>query len=101
MFVEILGINRDPTTFQSGLLPNPLSTLQKHSVLAQETSDASTIYQSWSYLLKCKTIYTSILSLVHQGKLPEAVKEIDNADGLVNEIPEFLKQTQVVVDLKV
>ncbi|PPQ67869.1 hypothetical protein CVT25_010308 [Psilocybe cyanescens] len=85
---------------KNGLVPTLLSTLEKHSALAQEASDATTVYQAWSYLVDCKTAYSSVLSLVQLGKLPEAVGASVETQQLVDGIPEYLKQTNAAMDLK-
>lgn len=69
--------------------------------MAQDASDATTIHQAWSYLVDCKTAYSSVLSSVQLGKLPEAVEASVEAQRLVDGIPDYLKQTSVAVDLKV
>ena len=45
--------------------------------------------------------YSSLVSLVSAGKLPEGVKESANMQELLDGLPESLKQTAVIEDMKV
>ena len=78
-----------------------MTTLTTHAALAQDTSDAEAIHEALSYLLECRNAYSSVVSLVSAGKLPEAVKESANVQQLLDGLPESLKQTTVAEDLKV
>ena len=78
-----------------------MNTLTVHAALAQDTSDAEVIHEAFSYLLQCRNAYSSATSLVSAGKLPEAVKECANVQKLLDNLPESLKQTTVIEDLKV
>ena len=78
-----------------------MTSLTVHAALAQDTSDAEAIHEALSYLLQCRNAYSSVMSLVSAGKLPEAVKESANIQQLLDGLPESLKQTAVIEDLKV
>ena len=78
-----------------------MTTLTVHAALAQDTSDAEAIHEALSYLLQCRNAYSFVVSLVSAGKLPEAVKESANMQQLLDGLPESLKQTAVIEDLKV
>lgn len=86
---------------QEGILPTLVNTLTVHAALAQDASDAEVIHEAFSYLLQCRNAYSSVVSLVSAGELPEAVKESANVQQLLDGLPESLKQTTVVEDLKV
>jgi centromere/kinetochore protein ZW10 len=72
-----------------------------HAALALDSSDAEAVHEALSYLLQCRNTYSSVVSLVSAGKLPEAVKESVNVQHLLDGLPESLKQTTVIEDLKV
>ena len=78
-----------------------MTSLSVHAALAQDTSDAEAIHEALSYLLQCRNAYSSLVSLVSAGKLPEAVNESVNMQQLLDGLPESLKQTAVIEDLKV
>ena len=78
-----------------------MTSLTVHAGLAQDTSDAEAIHEALSYLLQCRNAYSSVASLVSTGKLPEAVKQSANVQQLLDDLPESLKQTTVIGDLKV
>ena len=86
---------------QEGILPTLVTRLTVHAALAQDTSDAEVIHEALSYLLQCRNAYSSVVSLVSAGKLPEAVKESANVQQLLDSLPESLRQTAVIDDLKV
>ncbi|TEB33183.1 hypothetical protein FA13DRAFT_1730944 [Coprinellus micaceus] len=85
---------------KSGLIPRTLDTLQKHALLAQETSDASIAAESLAHLLKCRQHYTSVMSLVQFGKLPEAVAAAMTLGELVGSAPIALERAAIMKDLK-
>ena len=78
-----------------------MTSLTVHAALAQDTSDAEAIHEALSYLLQCRNAYSFVASLVSAGKLPEAVKESANMQQLLDGLPDSLKQTVVVEDVKV
>ena len=78
-----------------------MTSFTVHAALAQDTSDAKAIHEALSYLLQCRNSYSSVVSLVSAGKLPEAVNESANMQQLLNGLPESLKQTPVIEDVKV
>ena len=87
--------------FQTGLSPTLIKVLTKHSALAQNTSNAEVVYKAFSNLLSCRDAYTALTSLVQLGRLPEAVKAVEHLESLVAGVPDFLKHTQIIEDLKV
>lgn len=78
-----------------------MASLTVHAALAQDTSDAETIHEALSYLLQCRNAYSSVVSLVSAGNLPEAVNESANMQQLLDGLPDSLKKTAVVEDVKV
>jgi centromere/kinetochore protein ZW10 len=78
-----------------------VASLTVHAALAQDTSDAEAIHEALSYLLQCRNAYSSVVSLVSAGKLPEGVKESASMQQLLDGLPDSLKQTAVIEDLKV
>jgi len=75
--------------------------LTKNSNLAQDTINAETLYQAFLALRECRNVYISLKSLAGAGQLPEAVRMIDSLENLVENVPIFIRQTQVMMDLKV
>lgn len=75
--------------------------MKKHAALAQETSDAGVAAESLAHLLKCRQHYTSVMSLVQFGKLPEAVAASITMDELVASAPTALERAAIMKDLKV
>lgn len=86
---------------QSGLVPKTLKTLKAHAALSQTAADAIVTADSLAHLLKCRQHYTSVMSLVQFGKLPEAVAASINLDGLVASSPDALQQAVIMKDMKV
>ena len=78
-----------------------MTSLTVHAALAQDTSDAEAIHEALSYLLQCRNAYSSVVSLVSAGKLPEAIENSANMQRLLDGLPESLKQTVAIEDLKV
>ncbi|KAF9477590.1 hypothetical protein BDN70DRAFT_880982 [Pholiota conissans] len=85
---------------QTGLVPTLLSTLKKHSALLQEASDTTATYQGLAYLLRCRDSYTSLIALVQEGNLPDAVIAGRDVEELLEGMPQFLQQTNVALDLR-
>ncbi|TFK29696.1 hypothetical protein FA15DRAFT_663862 [Coprinopsis marcescibilis] len=83
-----------------GLLPTTLERLRVHATLAQQASDATAVADSFSHLVKCKEQYTSVKSLVQQGKLPESVAASVELQETCNNSPKALKNAAVLDDLK-
>ncbi|EAU90496.1 hypothetical protein CC1G_00880 [Coprinopsis cinerea okayama7 len=84
----------------SGLLPTTLHRLQVHATLQQQANDATIIADSLAHLLKCKQQYTSLLSLVKLGKLPEAVVASSELEKTCSTSPKALENAVVLKDLK-
>jgi hypothetical protein len=75
--------------------------LTKNSTLAQDTINAETLYQAFLALRECRSVYISLKLLAEAGQLPGAVKMIESLESLVENVPVFIRQTQVMMDLKV
>ncbi|KAF9815102.1 hypothetical protein IEO21_04799 [Rhodonia placenta] len=85
---------------QSGLVPTLLGTLIQHGALAQESLDADVHSHALSRLLHCKDEYYMLESLVHEGRLPEAVKACQTLEAALQSLPEYLGRSSVIVDIK-
>ncbi|KAF8159474.1 hypothetical protein B0H34DRAFT_654458 [Crassisporium funariophilum] len=85
---------------ESGILPTLVDTLTKHATLAQEASDAEAIYEAFSCLLQCRNGYSSLVSLISDGKLPDAVTACEDVQQLLERVPESLSPTTVMEDLR-
>ncbi|KAF8202281.1 hypothetical protein BJ912DRAFT_944331 [Pholiota molesta] len=85
---------------ETGLVPTLLNTLKRHSALLQEASDTEAIYEGLDYLSRCRKEYTSLVALVQEGDLPDAVTAIRGIEGLLEKMPQFLRQTNVALDYK-
>ncbi|KAJ3511113.1 hypothetical protein NLJ89_g4287 [Agrocybe chaxingu] len=84
----------------TGFLPTLVETLSKHSSLAQETSDAEALDEGFSYLLRCRNVYSSLVSMILAGELPEGVTISAEVQQLLEEMPPSLTKTAVAEDLK-
>ena len=100
MLLDLANLWVSPV-FQTGIHPTLVKVLTKHSALRQNTSDADVAYKAFSNLLTCRNAYTALASFVQVGRLPEAMKAVEQLESLVVGVPEFLKQTPVIGDLKV
>lgn len=85
---------------ESGLIPNLMTTLTKHSALAQETANAGVTYEALYHALECRNGYTTVTSLTHLGKLPDAVAGCEGLQKLVEGAPGSLKKAAVMEDVK-
>ncbi|PPQ69821.1 hypothetical protein CVT26_014198 [Gymnopilus dilepis] len=85
---------------ETGIFPTLVSALEKHSALAQEASDAHAIYEASAFLLQWKTEYSRLVSLVEAGQLPEAVRQSEHIQGIVDREPESLKGTNISINFK-
>ncbi|RXW23875.1 hypothetical protein EST38_g1968 [Candolleomyces aberdarensis] len=97
---EVEALDDTISNPQSGLVPKTLQTLKAHAALSQAATDASVTADSLAHLLKCRQHYTSVMSLVQFGKLPEAVAASIDLDGLVGSSPEALQQAVIMKDMK-
>ncbi|KAF6761606.1 hypothetical protein DFP72DRAFT_626225 [Ephemerocybe angulata] len=97
---EVDALNETISNPSTGLVPKTLDTLKRHSTLAQETLDASVASESLAHLLKFRQHYTSVMSLVQFGKLPEAVVASIDLDELVSSAPDALKKATIMRDLQ-
>ena len=75
--------------------------LTAHATLAQESTDAKVNHEALSHLIQYRSSFASLSSLVEAGKLPEAVRDCERLERLLEGMPVPLKQTDVMVDLKV
>ncbi|KAJ7504302.1 hypothetical protein B0H11DRAFT_1981579 [Mycena galericulata] len=87
----------DPET---GLVPTFVRSLTAHATLAQQSADATVRHESLAQLLRCRTEFGSVLSLVQMGKLPQAVEACGEFEQLMQAAPAHLHQTNIMLDLK-
>ncbi|KAJ6515056.1 hypothetical protein C8R47DRAFT_1206403 [Mycena vitilis] len=85
---------------QTGVIPTLVRSLAAHGTLAQQSTDAAVRHETLSHLLRCRTEFGSVLSLVQMGKLPQAVEACGEFDELLRDAPAHLHQTNVMMDLK-
>ncbi|KAJ2919551.1 hypothetical protein MD484_g865, partial [Candolleomyces efflorescens] len=97
---EVEALDNAISNPQSGLVSKTLQTLKAHAALSQKAADASVAADSLAHLLKCRQHYTSVMSLVQFGKLPEAVAASINLEGLVASSPDALQQAVIVKDMR-
>lgn len=83
------------------MVPILLCSLTRHAALAQESLDAETNYGALSHLLRCRDEYRSLVSLVHQGRLPDAVRACGDLERILDSSSGLLDKSAVMVDLKV
>ncbi|KAJ7091428.1 hypothetical protein B0H15DRAFT_778155 [Mycena belliarum] len=94
------GLDRTLSDEQTGLISSFIRTMTAHASLAQQSADASICYQTLSHLLRSRTEYGTLLSLVQRGKLPQAVVACGEFEQLLQDAPAQLHQTNVMLDLK-
>ncbi|KAJ6619858.1 hypothetical protein B0H10DRAFT_1792597 [Mycena sp. CBHHK59/15] len=85
---------------ETGLIPTLVRSLTAHTTLAQESADAVIRHQTLSHLLRCRSEFGSVLSLVQLGKLPQAVEACGEFEQLLQAAPTHLHETTVMLDLK-
>ena len=78
-----------------------MTTLTKHSALAQETANAGVTYEALYHALECRNGYTTVTSLTRLGKLPDAVACCEGLQKLIEGAPGSLKRATVMEDVKV
>ncbi|KAJ7281438.1 hypothetical protein C8J57DRAFT_1433387 [Mycena rebaudengoi] len=93
-------LNRTLSDPETGLIPTVLRSLTAHSALTQESAVAAVRHQTLSHLLRCRTEFGTLLSLVQLGKLPQAVGACGEFEQLLQAAPNHLHQTKVILDLK-
>jgi len=69
--------------------------------VAQEASDNTAIYESYSYLLSLRNEYSELVSLAGAGNLPEATLRTKAIGTLLDVIPKSLDRATVMTDFKV
>ncbi|KAJ7759219.1 hypothetical protein B0H16DRAFT_1885130 [Mycena metata] len=94
------GLNQTLSDPQTGLIPTLVRSLTAHATLAQQSTDATVRHETLSHLLRCRTEFGSVLSLVQLGKLPQAVGACTEFEQLLRDAPAQLHQTNVMLDLK-
>ncbi|KAJ7180742.1 hypothetical protein C8R46DRAFT_1211049 [Mycena filopes] len=94
------GLNQTLSDPETGLVPTLVRTLTAHATLAQQSTDATVRHETVSHLLRCRTEFGSVLSLVQLGKLPQAVDACSEFEQLLRDAPAHLHQTNVMLDLK-
>ncbi|PPQ64214.1 hypothetical protein CVT24_008590 [Panaeolus cyanescens] len=97
---QLDNINDTISNPKTGLLPVLLQNLTEHSILQKRASDAQAISESLSYILRCRNLYSTVHSLVQEGRLPEAVSEGRQWDQLLQHLPEGLSGTAILADFK-
>ncbi|KAF9466111.1 Centromere/kinetochore Zw10-domain-containing protein [Collybia nuda] len=83
-----------------GIISTLLGNLTSHARLAQEASDAQVKFEALSHLLRCKTSFQALTTLIQAGKLSEAAEACDHLNTLLEGTPTHLNQTGIMVDLK-
>ncbi|KAJ7043699.1 hypothetical protein C8F04DRAFT_727558 [Mycena alexandri] len=94
------GLNETVSDPETGLIPTLVRSLTAHATLAQQCTDATVRHETLSHLLRCRTEFGSVLSLVQLGKLPQAVGACTEFEQLLQDAPAQLHQTNVMLDLK-
>ncbi|KAJ7782061.1 hypothetical protein DFH07DRAFT_792440 [Mycena maculata] len=94
------GLSHTVSDPETGLVPTLLRSLTAHATLAQQSTDATIRHETLAQLLRCRTEFGSVLSLVQIGKLPQAVEACGEFEQLVQSAPAHLHQTAVMLDLK-
>ncbi|KAJ6591472.1 hypothetical protein DFH09DRAFT_1273408 [Mycena vulgaris] len=94
------GLNQTLSDPEKGIVPALVRSLTAHASLAQQSADATVRHETLSHLLRCRTEFGSVLSLVQLGKLPQAVEACGEFEQLVQNAPAHLHQTNVMLDLK-
>ncbi|KAJ7170492.1 hypothetical protein C8R43DRAFT_981936 [Mycena crocata] len=97
---DVDGLSRTLSDPETGLVPTLVQSLTAHATLAQQSTDATVRHETLAQLLRCRTQYGSLLSLVQMGKLPQAVEASGEFEQLVQDSPAHLHQTNVMLDLK-
>jgi centromere/kinetochore protein ZW10 len=78
-----------------------MTSLTKHSALAQETANSGATYEALCHALECRNGYTAVTSLTRLGKLPDAVACCEGLQKLIEGAPGSLKKAAVMEDIKV
>jgi len=86
---------------KTGLIPTLLSTLSAHSALAQKTLDSEVTHDALDHLLRCRTEFNMLESLVKDGKLPDAVECCGRLEDMLNTAPPALVRAKALAQLKV
>ncbi|KAH9846124.1 hypothetical protein C2E23DRAFT_605268 [Lenzites betulinus] len=85
---------------ESGLVPNLLNTLTRHSKLAQEAADARAKHGALAHLLRCRDELRRLTRLVEEGELPDATKAGVVLEETITNAPEALQRSNIMSDLK-
>ncbi|KAF9649243.1 hypothetical protein BDM02DRAFT_3166994 [Thelephora ganbajun] len=72
---------------ESGLTPNLIRTLTRHSELAQSTLDAEAKHRNLQYASQLRSEFRSFSHLVYNGELPEAVRSSSQLSILLEQAP--------------
>ncbi|KAJ7130610.1 hypothetical protein C8R44DRAFT_613672 [Mycena epipterygia] len=94
------GLNQTLSDPETGIIPTLVRSLTAHATLAQQSTDAHVRHETLSHLLRFRTEFSSVLSLVQMGKLPQAVEACGEFEQLLQAAPAHLHQTNVMLDLK-
>lgn len=90
-----------PTRSKSGLAVTLTATLIRQATLAQDSLNASLKHDVLSHLFHCDNNFRDLVSLVHEGKLPDAIHACEVLERLLADSPPPLSQSVVLADLKV
>ncbi|KAI0940945.1 hypothetical protein AcV7_003180 [Taiwanofungus camphoratus] len=85
---------------ESGLAVTLTATLIRQATLAQDSLNASLKHDVLSYLFHCDNNFRDLVSLVHEGKLPDAIHACEVLERLLADSPPPLSQSVVLADLK-
>jgi len=99
--VSGLQISQVLSSGKIGLIPTLLSTLSAHSALAQKTLNAEVMHDALDHLLRCRTEFDMLESLVKDGKLPDAVECCSRLEDMLNTAPPALVRAKALAQLKV
>lgn len=83
------------------MVPVILRKLREHGDLAQRTLDTDIANQNLQHLLQCKKEYERVVSLLQDGRIPEALIGSEILHGLVDKCPSPLEKSRVLQELRV
>ena len=86
---------------QTGLIPTLLKPLEEHSLLAKRVADVRETDNLLSILSSCSSQFSTVNVLVHEGRLPDAVKACEVLGRMLDASPDPLVNAAVIIDLKV
>ncbi|KAI0042195.1 hypothetical protein FA95DRAFT_1500426 [Auriscalpium vulgare] len=93
-------LNDSVTNTETGLIPTLLHALSAHAALAQQTEDAEVMHESLDHLLRCRTEFEALETLVGEGRLPEAVAASAAFEEQLGEAPVPLARSEALSQLR-